>query len=526
MTMGISDILTLIGLLFAIFAFIYEAEGEFIFIKFNWSDVLTVFLAFLFLNYLLFHTFYFEQGWYWNKLYHEWGLHPPTWSYLVSLAIIAYLFFRIFFGVIPYSNRSRLISFYKRLLNKADFTKVMGYIEKYHEKRIFKYHAVFQKNQRLEEKEYNEADHFTQFRLMRGDIYYKNQIKYSNQETLAGVVYRWIIERDDFINATANEFPYFYANIFKHFDYKYSPNEEVVYWFFSSLLAHNNQFLKRELKSNVNLQEGERHNYRIEDDNEILKSILLNIKVAENTYVWKPFGESSIQELNALDYDHFLFEPYDSNFFTDSKFFDLTIGKSIRFFDIMVCRAIYKKHGFHMWLPYYYHFANIILERADENGFYGEVENWKTDYPLNFLFLVYRMTSNIFEWYQAMADALYAGHTITISKTMSGILFEIANSNSIGEPWKIGRFDLFIKIYCEISTAPVKEGHQEQSENVKNAIKKSIEDAMIRPGYGSNAEKIEQYHTILKLAWQDFDRVPYEQTTALGQLQANVFNKI
>jgi hypothetical protein len=524
MTMGISDILTLIGLLFAIFAFIYEGEGEFIFIKFNWLDVGVILVAFLLLNFLVYHEFYFEKEWTWRVFYFTWGLNSSTWAYIVSLAIIGYLFFRIFFGIIPFSNKDKLINFYKRLINKGDFNKVMGYIEKYHEEKIFEFHSVFQKNQHLEMDEYDKADDDTKFDLMRGDVEYKNKIRYSNQQALAGNVYRSIIERDDYIEATANEFPYFYSEILKYFNYKYSPNEEVVGSFFTTLLKKNNKFLKRELQSNSNLKEGQRYNYRYEEDNHLLKAMFEDIRVAEYTFVWKPFGETAIQEIAAFGEDHFLFDLYNSDVHTDSKFLDLSIVKSVRFFDIMVRQAIYKKRGFHMWLPYYYHFVKDILEVSPDQGEFG-IDDWRGDYPTNYLYLIYRMTSNIYDWYHAMDDALYAGIRDTISKTMSGILLQIANSNSMGEPWAITQFELFIKIYCEVSTSPLNEEHEVQSEEIKRSIAESIERVMIRPAYGIDQEMLE-YRRILKLAWGRFDRVPYEQTTVLDILQTNVFDKL
>lgn len=524
--MSISDILTLIGLLFAIFAFIYEAEGEFIFIKFSWVDVAIIFISFLLLNYLIFHDFYYGKGWVWDALYFSWGLKPATWAYVLSLGIIGYLFVRIFFGRIPFSNSERLINYYKRLVNKGDIDKVMGYIEKYHEKSIVKYHEVFQKNQHLEHAEYEKADSVTQFRLMRGDVDYKNTVSYSRQRRLAGRVYRYIIEREDFINATANEFPYFYAQIVKHFNYKYSPNEETVNWIFSTLLNSNNKFLTSELKSNVNLQDGQRENYRFESDNELLKSLLQDIKVAKCTSAWMPFGEVAVHEIASLERDHYIFELHDSDRYSDSKLFDLAIVKSIRFFDIMVRQAIYQKAGWHMWLPYYYHFVDALLKRTphldefDDNG-----EEWRGDYPTNYHWVIYKMTSNIYDWYHAMEDALYSGIRETISKTMSGILLRIANSESVGQYWQIAQFKLFIKIYCEISTAPLKDGHHEKSREIKKEIADAIEKVMIRPGYGSETE-MEEYWRVLKMAWREFDRVPYERLTVLDTLQTNVFDKL
>jgi hypothetical protein len=388
---------------------------------------------------------------------------------------------------------------------------------------VFEYNSLFQQNQNLEEKEYDSADGATQFQLMRGDVKYKNQIAYAKQQALAGSVYRWVIERDDFINETANGFPYFYSEIIKHFNYKYPSNEEVVGWFFTSLVAANNRFLKREINSNVNLEEGQRYNYRFEEGNHILKALLFDLRVAEHTYVWKPFGETAIQEIRSLESGHFLFTSYDSTLYPDSKFLDLAIGKSIRFFDLMVCQAIYKKHGYHMWLPYYYHFAHALIKKT--SGLKFDTNDWSGDYPLNFLFLLYRMVSNMYDWFHAMEDALYARHRTTISKTMSGVLLEIASSDSIGEKWKVNQFGLMIRIYCEISTAPLKEGHAEESKVINESIVKSIEDVFIKPGYGS-AEQIQKYHDVLKAAWDKFDRVPYEETTALDNLQSNVFDKL
>lgn len=521
--MGISDILTLIGLLFAIFAFIYEADGEFIFIKFDWLDITIVIFGFFGVNYFMFHTFYLENGWYLSILYQPWGLKPATWSYILSLFVVSFLFYRIFFGDIPFSNRERLISFYQRLLNKGEFSKTMGYIEKYHEKSILEYHSISQKNETLRKKEYDAADTIGQIRLMRGRRKYKNQTSYTRQQILAANVYHQIIERDDFVSETSNGFPYFYSEIVKCFNYKSISNEESVGWYMTSLISQNNRPLRRELTSNENAEDGQPYNYRLENGNQILRSLLLDLKVAESTFVWKPFGETAIREIRSLKSNHFLFSSYESELYPESKFFELSVFKSVRFFDIMIRRTIYKKHDYHMWLPYYYHIANAIVKRTSDENF--DVEDWGRDYPLNFLFVLYRMLSNLHDWYHAMQDALSAGHTNTISKTMSGILLEIANSVSIDDKWKVNQFDLMIRIYCEVSTEPSKAGREAESEATTKSIVESIEKVMINPEYAAKGQT-KNYHAMLKVAWQRFDRIPYEETTALDNLENNVFAKI
>ena len=190
----------------------------------------------------------------------------------------------------------------------------------------------------------------------------------------------------------------------------------------------------------------------------------------------------------------------------------------------MVRQAIYKKNKWHMWLFYYYHFTEVILKQVPERNDSKSIENWGNDWPTNYLKLIYRMTSNIWCWYDAMADAPYAGLTKSISKCMSGILLEIANSNSIGNEWKTNQFKLYIKIYCHISAEPLKEGKEEESSAVKKQILESLEEVMIKPSYIGETT---QYHRLLKDVWTNkFDKSEYDGLAVLSSLQINVFDKI
>ena len=305
--MGTTDILTLIGLLFAIFAFIYESEGESVFLKFSLWNLVGIIVGFILINYLIFFDFYLSNDLYLDFFYITRGLKPTTWAYIISLLLIGFIFLKIFVLGFPYVNKEKLVLYYESLINKGEFGRVINYIEKYHQKEIHSFHRTLERNESFNHKEYENADAKKKAELLyqinHGGI--KSKYHYSRQALLGSRIYHEIVIREDFIRETANKSPYFYSEIIKYFTYKNSSNQEFVMIYLLSLIKENNTFLRRELDTNNNIEDKTRCNYRMEEKNYILKSLLLDIKVAENTHAWHPFGEYGIEEVATKDYNQF-----------------------------------------------------------------------------------------------------------------------------------------------------------------------------------------------------------------------------
>ncbi len=103
--MTVSDLLTLTGILLAIIAFISERNREYIFLKLSNFDLGLLVILFLYIHFLL--TF----GWWRQRIISlqifefEGFPSPAAWAYILSISVLTYSIWRIFFGAFPRSRR-------------------------------------------------------------------------------------------------------------------------------------------------------------------------------------------------------------------------------------------------------------------------------------------------------------------------------------------------------------------------------------------------------------------------------------
>lgn len=478
--MQISDILTFLGILLAVYAVINERERAVIKLKFGIVSVILILFVFIWINVLVIFNWYPSFFYtFFPFLFSDNGWEPKFWAYPLTILLILFIFLKVYVLRFPSANNEKLVRFYDSLLNRGDYENTLGFIENYHKSNIEKYL-----------KNYDKEPSFKQ-----------------NNEALSRLIFSNIITREDFVQNVATENPKFFCDFLRHLTYHNSDNEEFVYCYLKTLFFSNNQILKKELKKTFLTSGivGETFN----DENDILNSLLANLDVVTNNYAYNPIGEAALLELEFLNDSHFLNHPYNYILSASSEgkdikpqsvhgMWDTTTYKAVRFFDMMLRKAIETNVEKHLWLYYYERFAIKIIENLP-TWLIDDSANWKRSENIsNGVYIVNEIISNMLRWYTLMKETKHSFIAIDTSKCISNIFKAFANSEDIPKEWSAKKFSYWLDVYFNINK-PIAKNDIEL--NVNNSIRDSIIDVIIRPDNFRNDNN--NYHNLLKYCWNN-----------------------
>ena len=142
--------------------------------------------------------------------------------------------------------------------------------------------------------------------------------------------------------------------------------------------------------------------YEIPDNFKLLNFFFKDASVANNYGVWSPIGNEILDILDRLgrDTNH---DPYNLPIedFQSSGRWRSPLFVGIRFFGIMVSRALHQNINWHMWLYYYVHFTRKIVDNYQPHSSVDfELNEWPTKYS----YLIYEMVNNLIKWIKAIKD--------------------------------------------------------------------------------------------------------------------------
>lgn len=129
--MQLSDLISIVGVLLAIIAFINENERLFIWNKFSKTDIILIIVSFAFIHYLLFFEWFKGNLSVLKTFSFSNFPSPNTWAYLVSLGLLIWILYKIFIAGFPKVNNTKVLEFYDFLLNKKEYDLFFNLIKKY-----------------------------------------------------------------------------------------------------------------------------------------------------------------------------------------------------------------------------------------------------------------------------------------------------------------------------------------------------------------------------------------------------------
>ncbi len=479
--MTISDLLTLVGILLAIFAFISEKSREYVFLKFSNLNKAILFFLFIYIHFLISYAWWKEKCDFLQIFECVGWPVASTWAYIFSVLTLTASIWKIFYGEFPIENLEKVMRFYNKLILKRDFAFLAGLIEEYHLNDISDF--IRKKSQIL----VSSAD--PQYSTEHKRLINTPRLIYGNN------VFYEIILNETFIDEVADMNPYLFAHIIKELKFQKVKESELVNRFLKILCLKKNPAFFREIRDNQNYDDT--GDYRIEENRPILYSLLNDINVAFVNEAYRGIGEQAITEMEEevkKEFSHLRESYFEQD---EDTFWNYRIKVSILYFDIMVRRAIVKKIGQHMWMFYYPFFIQSILKNTKSHG--QIVVFSSRNYAL-----LEEIISNIYEWKRVSLKAKDYQLIESIYNCLGMCIYEVAISNELHMKDKY----LLINLAWEdlMNTTPM---HDEQMENVDLIISKGI-SVFKNPSTVFSLENrnddARKYLNVIKEIWESRDR--------------------
>ncbi len=473
--MSLSDILTILGLIAAIIAFVSEKNRENLFLKFSIFDLLIFILSFMLIHYLIAFDWFKERNWHFEFLNSSNFPTPATWAYLMTLATLAYLFYKTYFSFFPTQNRERVIAYYRSQVLKGEFSFLVSLIEKFHQQDI--------------------VAHLKDDKTVN-----------ANRHTYANNVYWEIITDETFLDNTVITHPYLYTDFIACLSTKKLGDEDFIFRYLSILIENNNYHLIRELKNNQNFSEHKR--YKLPVENRILRSLFLNVRVAEYNNAWQPYGKLTCKYLEEESEKKFSFLRTKYKGEDEKEMWQLRIYQAIWFFDIMLREAIAQGVERHMWLFYFHHFTDGLIENIPDDN----KDSTDDNIPTKNHYLIHEMISIMCSWIELTREMNKSNQYHSISKCIGQCLLSIALTPKVSDKFKGYCFESAFREYFHLSE------REETDEKMA-----AMEQYFYTPKMGFHtphheSEKAE-YVRVMTLAWDDFDKVPYQNHEDNGSIQ-------
>ena len=348
--MTISDLLTLIGILLAIIAFISEKSREYILLKLSKCNLWMIAVAFLYIHFLLSYQWWREKFEFLKVFEFNGFPTNEAWAYILSIVILLYFAWKIFRGKFPLSSKDKLLVYYKKILLKNDIPFLAELVERYHLKEVVEF---LNKKKAIK---INEETDLWQIRQQEKE--YTKIIK--GRKLIYGeIIYHNIIINNTFLDNVANINPYLFAEVIQQLTTMRLRDNIFVNRYLKILMTNKNGVFFREIRNNQNL--GSFDAYRIEKERPILYALFNDIEVCSVNQAWRGVGEPAIIEMQEEAKKEYsvLREPNIEQ--ENDTVWSFRIKIAIWYFDIMVRQAIVQNIDKHMWQFYYYHFVKVII---------------------------------------------------------------------------------------------------------------------------------------------------------------------
>jgi len=510
--MTISDIITIISLVIAIVAIISEKNRKHLLLKFSYFDLGLYISAFILINYFVFYNHFYSKGLYLDILYFKtFGLKNPLYySYIISIVVLISILFKIWFSFYPYRKKTKVIKYYKSLIENNDIPTLLDLIETYHLNDTCNYIR--------RSKDYNpDSEDWFNERFRRISVKEKviNALKRSwqnfnpysklNRYSYSRYILYNIINDPAFVALASNDRPYFFATLIKHFKKKKRNSfpDDLTKLFLVELIKTKNFWLIKELKLSDNFDTGQPESFF--DENKIIAALIQDVSVAETNEIWIPFGEEAIKEIENemnLGIDSRLNQEYRNG----DILWEYKTYISIRFFKILIIESIAQKYsGTHFFLHYYWYITDKILKNLSANP---PVDYEKKDSLYHYL--INKMNDNLFHWLD-LANKKESDIFHDVINCIGSQINCLTSNPYFGEKRKIDLIEKVFRSYC----------HLERNSKT-DLIRDKLDIILKKPNMLTNPT--DPYYTYVAKTWTSFDKAPHRGYS--NSLDADYFARL
>lgn len=465
-----SDLLTILGIIAAVWALISPTNRlrlRFCMTSWDWVVGVSVFLL---VHYLVFAPALDQLGLYYSLGPWKWGLDSSSAVYLLLLSAALYFFWRTRF---PKLARRR-VHVFRELIENLHLTKRYNELVLLVEPQLPTLIFLAQRQTWSIRSQSNSQNELAA--LLRGETpkplstWRKqwNHLLHTLKSKYTGHTQASQQAREILLNlVTSPELTIHLAQAHPHFCLKLLETHEAIHSDFitdyiDALLGSTGSRLYVELKNNQNLNGGSR--LYLPSSNRLLKFFFADAERAVKNSLYAAIGDSVLRRLGE---DKNLAEKLNKplNSYKEAGRFHCPINSGITLFEIMVHEGIHQGLQDHMWLYYFEGFAEKILKQMSGSTDEDTFQEW----PTPFHYLLYRLVKISSDWAEQCAlidDAEIPQVTLSAehfdrhyiskeaTKALGSMLKDIIQSEKPSIDFKTYLLGIVIRSYVRLQNNP------------------------------------------------------------------------
>ncbi|WP_174250203.1 hypothetical protein [Variovorax boronicumulans] len=464
-----TNLLTILGVIAAVWALISPTSRLRFRFCMTWPDWIVGGAVFLLAHYLVFAPALQSLGLYYSLGPWRWGFDSTSTVYLLLLAVVFYFFWRT---RSPTLARSRVGVFHE-LIENVLLTKRYDELVLLVEPQLPKLIRLSQEQPTLARwVDRLDPPSIDMAALLRGARPRAKPVWHRRWSAVLQGLKSWCVRRDGtsaqaravLVNLiTSPELTIHLAVAHPHFCLKLLEADETVRsdfidHYMDALLDAPGSRLYVELKNNQNLNGGSR--LYLPENNRLLRFFFADAAAAVKNGLDGAVGEAVCRR---LEEDGKLIEKLNGPLgsYRDAGKFRCPINSGITLFEIMVHEGIHQGLQDHMWLHYFGHFAEKILKQMSVAPDEQTYQEW----PTPFHYLLYRLVSVATDWAEQCArieDSEIPMDTRTAdgfdrhfiskeaTKVLGSMLEDIIPSNKISTSFKTYLLEVAIRSHIKL----------------------------------------------------------------------------
>ncbi|WP_296890704.1 hypothetical protein [Thiobacillus sp.] len=469
-----SSLLTILGVIAAVWAIIPANNRLRFRLSVTWLDWLIVIVVFLIAHYLVFKRALDAVGLYYSFGPWKWGLDKGSAVYLLLLALGFYLLARARSPKLARQNVGTFGKLVDNLLLTKRYDELVSLVEpqlskllklsqhrpllarvaaKFAPKPVFNFEVLLHGEPVRRDLK---AKHYDRSRLSQFETFL---LKRDHASRHANEILQSISNDPALVAHLAVTHPYLCLSLLER---PQAMREDLIELFMDALLADHTSRIYVELKNNQN-QKG-RHRLALPESNRILCFFFKDVSVAAKLGLYRAIGESVCR---TLDEDQRLAEAYNSplGYYNEVGKYRCPVHAGIKLFEIMVHEGIHQGQQDHLWLFYFTHFTTRILKQMREASPDDEYHEW----PTPFYYLLYEIVRIASNWVEDCVeiktqdipestreqkdfDLFYISRQATIA--LGSIVQDIVQSSKVADGFKDYVLEIVLRRYKHIERDP------------------------------------------------------------------------
>ena len=300
---------------------------------------------------------------------------------------------------------------------------------------------------------------------------------------------------------------------------KRASNQDFVKLYIECIFETKNQSFVQELKI-VNNVSSSIKDLQQSYDLPILSGLLVNTGAASDNYVWFPVGEGAVKSLKFdAEQKEFLVKEYDHHL--EPELWNYKIWIATVYFNYMVRETIYRDSGWHMWLFYFRHTIDHLIELIPDNNTYQN----NSQHPSFAHYVIYEQFNIMLGWIGLAKDLETDNQVIDTVRCLGWCIHSIcqADVRKLSEAFKKRQLERLVDVYLDYAYYP---------NNVACTTARDwLAQLFLNPkGVDFGIPEITpEYLSLFEEVWDEYDRIPFTahgHGHMLSEFETNILQQL